>query len=94
MLPDALELAEKGTFSGGMKRNRCILEPYARCARAPVARAVHWKPRARVCSSSRDLGGGLFFAVAPEHTRLVHEGFKAPGRALLGDRRGERRRLV
>jgi len=34
--------------------------------------------RAGLLFESRDLGG-LFFAVAPEHTRLVHEGFKRLG---------------
>ena len=78
MLPGALELAEKGTFSGGMKRNRAHLEhtlgARGRLSLGPSIGAAH----AGLLFES-ETSGGLFFAVAPEHTRLIHEGFKRLG---------------
>src|SRR6266704_1212711 len=75
ILPGALGLAEKGTFSGGMKRNRAHLEhtlgARGRLSLGPSIGAAH----AGLLFES-DTSGGLLFAVAPEHTRLVHEGFK------------------
>jgi len=68
MLPGALELAEKGTFSGGMKRNGCISQHYARCARAAWFARPSIGAAARSALRVRDLGG-LFFAVAPPSTR-------------------------
>ena len=71
-------LAEKGTFSGGMKRNRAHLEhtlgASGRLSLGPSVGAAH----AGLLFES-ETSGGLFFGVAPEHTRMVQESFKRLG---------------
>jgi selenide,water dikinase len=80
ILPGALALAEKGTFSGGMKRNRTHLEhtlgARGRLSLGPSIGAAH----AGLLFES-ETSGGLLFGVAPEDTRMVHDGFKRRGEA-------------
>jgi len=80
ILPGALALAEKGTFSGGMKRNRTHLEhtlgARGRLSLGPSVGAAH----AGLLFES-ETSGGLLFGVAPEDTRMVHDGFKRRGEA-------------
>jgi selenide,water dikinase len=75
ILPGALGLAEKEMFSGGMKRNRAHLEhtlgARGRLSLGPSIGAAH----AGLLFES-ETSGGLLFAVAPEHARMVHDGFK------------------
>jgi selenide,water dikinase len=78
ILSGALALAEKGTFSGGMARNRRHLEETlgarGRLSLGPsVTRA-----QAGLLFES-ETSGGLLFAVAPENTRLVRDGFERRG---------------
>jgi len=78
VLPGALALAEHGTFSGGMKRNRAFLEETlgarGRLSLGPSVGAAH----AGLLFES-ETSGGLLFAVAPENTRLIHDGFERRG---------------
>jgi len=78
ILPGALELAEKGSFSGGMKRNRTHLEhtlgTEGRLSLGPAIGAAH-----SGLLFESETSGGLLFAVAPEHAQLVHDGFKRRG---------------
>jgi selenide, water dikinase len=78
ILAGALGLAEKGTFSGGMKRNRTHLEhtlgASGRLSLGPSVGAAH----AGLLFES-ETSGGLFFGVVPEHTRMVQESFKRLG---------------
>jgi selenide, water dikinase len=78
ILPGALELAEKGSFSGGMKRNRTHLEHTlgagGRLSIGPAIGAAH-----SGLLFESETSGGLLFAVAPEHAQLVHDGFKRRG---------------
>jgi selenide,water dikinase len=80
ILPGALALAEKGSFSGGMKRNRTHLEhtlgARGRLSLGPSVGAAH----AGLLFES-ETSGGLLFGVAPEDARMVHEGFKRRGEA-------------
>jgi selenide,water dikinase len=80
VLPGALALAEKGTFSGGMKRNRAHLEhtlgARGRLSLGPSVGAAY----AGLLFES-ETSGGLLFGVAPEDTRMVHDGFKRRGEA-------------
>jgi selenide,water dikinase len=80
ILPGALALAEKGSFSGGMKRNRTHLEhtlgAQGRLSLGPSVGAAH----AGLLFES-ETSGGLLFGVAPEDTRMVHDGFKRRGEA-------------
>jgi selenide,water dikinase len=80
ILPGALALAEKGSFSGGMKRNRTHLEhtlgARGRLSLGPPVGAAH----AGLLFES-ETSGGLLFGVAPEDTRMVHDGFKRRGEA-------------
>jgi selenide, water dikinase len=80
ILPGALALAEKGSFSGGMKRNRMHLEhtlgARGRLSLDPSVSAAH----AGLLFES-ETSGGLLFGVAPEDTRMVHDGFKRRGEA-------------
>jgi len=75
LLPGALELAEKGSFSGGMSRNRKHLEgtlgKQGRLSLGPSVDAAH----AGLLFES-ETSGGLLFAVAPERGRAVREGFE------------------
>jgi selenide,water dikinase len=78
ILPGALALAEKGSFSGGMKRNRVHLEhtlgARGRLSLGPSLGAAH----AGLLFES-ETSGGLLFGVAPEDARRVHDGFKQRG---------------
>jgi selenide, water dikinase len=80
ILPGALALAEKGSFSGGMRRNRAHLEhtlgARGRLWLGPSLGAAH----AGLLFES-ETSGGLLFGVAPEDARLVHDGFKRRGEA-------------
>ena len=80
ILPGALALAEKGTFSGGMKRNRTHLEhtlgARGRLSLGPSVGAAH----AGLLFES-ETSGGLLFGVAPEDVGMVHDGFKRRGEA-------------
>src|SRR3989304_2008263 len=83
VLPGALALAEKGTFSGGMKRNRAHLEhtlgPRGRLSLGPSVGGAH----AGVLFES-ETSGGLLFGVASEDPRMVQDGFKRRGEACWG----------
>jgi len=80
ILPGALALAEKGMFSGGMKRNRAHLEhtlgARGRLALGPSVGAAH----AGLLFES-ETSGGLLFGAAPEDAGMVHDGFKRRGEA-------------
>ncbi len=80
ILPGALALAEKGAFSGGMKRNRTHLEhtlgARGRLSLGPSVGAAH----AGLLFES-ETSGGLLFGVAPEDAGMVHDGFKRRGEA-------------
>lgn len=80
ILPGALALAEKGAFSGGMKRNRRHLEhtlgARGRLSLGPSVGAAH----AGLLFES-ETSGGLLFGVAPEDAGMVHDGFKRRGEA-------------
>jgi len=86
MLPGALALAEKGSFSGGMQRNREHVEhtlgARGQLSLSPSLGAAH----AGLLFES-ETSGGLLFGVAPEDTRLVHDGFRRRGEACweIGD---------
>jgi selenide, water dikinase len=80
ILPGALALAEKGTFSGGMTRNRRHLEhtlgARGRLSLSPSVGTAH----AGLLFES-ETSGGLLFGVAPEDVGMVHDGFKRQGEA-------------
>ena len=80
ILPGALALAEKGSFSGGMKRNRTHLEhtfgARGRLSLGPSVGAAH----AGLLFES-ETSGGLLFGVAPEDAGMVRDGFKRRGEA-------------
>ena len=74
LLPGALALAEQGTFSGGMGRNRRYVEETGRLSLDPAV------PEALVkllCES--ETSGGLLFAVDPDRAVSVREGFANRG---------------
>jgi selenide,water dikinase len=78
LLPGALALAERGTFSGGMARNRRYLED-ALGARGQL-RIDPAVPEALVkllCES--ETSGGLLFAVEAERAGTVRDGFARRG---------------
>ena len=79
LLPGALELAEKGHWSGGMKRNRRHLEStFGARGRLAIDPAI---PQALVgLLFESETSGGLLFAVPADKASAVREGF---------DRRGE-----
>src|SRR3989304_3468203 len=83
VLPGALALAEKGTFSGGMKRNRAHLEhtlgARGRLSLGPSVGAAY----AGLLFES-ETSGGLLFGVASEDPRMVQDGFKRRGEACWG----------
>jgi selenide, water dikinase len=78
VLPGALALAEKGTFSGGMTRNRKHLEETLG-ARGRLALSASVSEAQAGLLFESETSGGLLFAVAPEDTRLVREGFERRG---------------
>jgi len=78
LLPGALALAEKGSFSGGMTRNRKHLEEILG-GRLSLGASVS-KAQAGLLFES-ETSGGLLFGVAPENVRLVRDGFAQRGEA-------------
>lgn len=78
LLPGALALAEKGSFSGGMSRNRKHLEQTLG-KRLSLGASVD-KAHAGLLFES-ETSGGLLFAVAPEQAHAVREGFVRRGEA-------------
>src|SRR6266511_1340620 len=78
ILPGALGLAEKGTFSGGMKRNRAHLEQTLG-ARGRLSVGPSIGPAHAGLLFESETSGGLLFAVSPEHARIVLDGFKRRG---------------
>jgi selenide,water dikinase len=78
LLPGALALAEQGSFSGGMGRNRRhVEEVFGRGGRLHIDAAV---PEALVnllCES--ETSGGLLFGVDPDRAAAVREGFARRG---------------
>jgi len=78
ILPGALALAEMGTFSGGMARNRKHLEEtLGRQGRLSLGASVSTAQAGLLFES--ETSGGLLFAVAPENWRLVRDGFERRG---------------
>jgi selenide,water dikinase len=78
ILPGALELAEKGTFSGGMSRNRKHLEETLGASQRLSLGPSVSKAQAGLLFES-ETSGGLLFAVAAENARLVKDGFERRG---------------
>jgi selenide,water dikinase len=78
ILPGALALAEKGTFSGGMTRNRRYLEDTLG-ARGLLSLGSSVGTAEAGLLFESETSGGLLFAAAPESTRLVREGFERRG---------------
>src|ERR1700675_167013 len=78
ILPGALALAEKGTFSGGMKRNRTHLE-HTLGARGRLSLGPSVGAAQAGLFFESETSGGLLFAVAPEDAGMVHDGFKRRG---------------
>jgi selenide,water dikinase len=74
LLPGARALAERGSFSGGMSRNRAHLEAGGRLA---VDAAMPEALLKLFCES--ETSGGLLFAVDPDLAPAVHEGFARHG---------------
>ena len=71
LLPGARALAEQGTFSGGMGRNRHYLDEVF--GRLRVDPAVPDALVKLLCES--ETSGGLLFAVDAARAAVVHEGF-------------------
>jgi selenide,water dikinase len=75
LLPGARALADLGSFSGGMGRNRRYLEEdFGRLRIDPAVPDVLVK---MLCES--ETSGGLLFAVDPERADAVREGFAREG---------------
>ncbi|MGH7419998.1 MAG: AIR synthase-related protein, partial [Candidatus Rokuibacteriota bacterium] len=75
LLPGARALAELGTFSGGMGRNRHHLEETF--GRLDVDASVPDALVKLLCES--ETSGGLLFGVDPARAAAVHEGFARQG---------------
>jgi len=71
LLPGARALADQGSFSGGMGRNRQYLEEVF--GRLRVGPAVPEALVKLLCES--ETSGGLFFAVDPALAAAIHEAF-------------------
>jgi len=80
ILPGALALAEKGTFSGGMKRNRTHLE-HTLGARGRLSLGPSVGAAQAGLLFESETSGGLLFGVAPEDAGMVHDGFTRRGEA-------------
>ncbi len=76
LLPGALALAEKGYFSGGMKRNRRYVEGLFG-PRLTIDPAV--APALASLMFEAETSGGLLFSVAPDRAGRVHDEFAARG---------------
>jgi selenide, water dikinase len=78
LLAGALALAERGTFSGGMGRNRSYLEEtFGAQGRFAVDATVPPALVKLLCES--ETSGGLLFAVDADRVGLVREGFARAG---------------
>jgi selenide,water dikinase len=78
LLAGALALAERGTFSGGMGRNRSYLEEtFGVQGRFAVDATVPPALVKLLCES--ETSGGLLFAVDADRVGLVREGFARAG---------------
>src|SRR2546426_820522 len=78
LLPGALELAEKGQWSGGMKRNRQYLEgTLGARGRLSLAPGVSSAQAGLLFES--ETSGGLLFGVAREDVQFVLDGFARRG---------------
>jgi selenide, water dikinase len=76
LLPGAQALADKGHFSGGMKRNRRYVEGVFG-SRLMIDAAV--APGLASLLFEAETSGGLLFSVAPDRAAQVREGFAARG---------------
>jgi selenide, water dikinase len=76
LLPGALALAEKGQFSGGMKRNRRHVERVFG-SRLTIARDVG--PALASLLFESETSGGLLFSVAPDRAEQVRRELAARG---------------
>jgi selenide,water dikinase len=76
LLPGALALAERGHFSGGMKRNRRHLDTVfgARLQIDPAA-----PPALVALLAEAETSGGLLFSIAPDRAPGVPDAFGAAG---------------
>jgi selenide,water dikinase len=74
VLPGALRLAEKGYWSGGMKRNRRHIEATFG-ARGQLALDSSLPEALVGLLFESETSGGLIFGVAPERAAAVREGF-------------------
>ncbi len=90
LLPGALELAEKGQWSGGMKRNRVYLEgTLGARGRLSLAPGISSAQAGLLFES--ETSGGLLFGVAREDVNLVLDGFARRGEPCweIGEVAGE-----
>ena len=78
LLPGALALAEKGHWSGGMKRNRRHVEDTFG-ARGALALDPALSEAQIGLLNEAETSGGLLFAVDPAQAPAVREGFKRRG---------------
>jgi len=86
LLPGALALAEQGTFSGGMGRNRRhVEETFGARGRLQIDPGVPEALVKLLCES--ETSGGLLFAVDPARASVVREGFARRGEPVweIGD---------
>jgi len=78
LLPGALALAERGTWSGGMGRNRRhVEETFGAQGRLSIDAAVPETLVKLLCEA--ETSGGLLFAVDAERAAVVREGFARRG---------------
>lgn len=77
-LPGAVALAEKGHWSGGMKRNRRHVEG-TWGARGRLSIDASLPPAVVALLFESETSGGLLFSVPPERAGLVADGFKRRG---------------
>jgi selenide,water dikinase len=78
LLPGALALAERGSFSGGMTRNRRYLEEAFGARGLLRVDAAVAEPLAKLLCES-ETSGGLLFGVDEDRAALVTEGFARRG---------------
>jgi selenide,water dikinase len=78
LLPGALALAEKGHWSGGMKRNRRYVEGTFGARGALALDPALSEAQIGLLNES-ETSGGLLFAVDPARAPAVREGFKRRG---------------
>ena len=76
MLPDTRELAEKGQFSGGMKRNRRYVDETFGSA-LTIEPSVPGYLASLLTES--ETSGGLLFSVAADRARTVVDAFRRRG---------------